>query len=156
MTKNGTILSVVALLLAGIYIFVFSDWFSHGVIQITPAIRPTRPQGQRDPTVVPVYPVSFGLYGKHRLTSVKVVSASEFATNKYARPLWHMISDGGSAPTKVVVYGLSPKGMKPAIPRARPDPLEPNVPYVLFVEAGKIKGQTNFFTREIVHAAVAR
>ena len=56
------------------------------------------------------------------------------------------------APIKAIVYGYPVKGMKPAIERTRPEPLQPNVPYVLFVEAGKVKGQTNFFTKEVVSA----
>ena len=96
--------------------------------------------------------VSFALDGKYRLTSVKVVAASDYATNKYANPLWHLISDSNSVPTKAIVYGFPIKGMKPATPKARPEPLLPNVPYIMMVDAGKIHAQTNFHTSEVVQS----
>ena len=152
MTKNGTILSLVALLLAAAYVYFFTDLFNKQAIQIIPQIRPSRGSTSKDPTIAPVYPVSFSFNGKYSFTSVKVLSASELATNKYANPLWHLISDSNSLPTKAIVYGVPIKGMKPAIPRARPEPLQPDVPYVLIVEAGSIKGRTNFLTREVIQA----
>jgi len=152
MTKNGIVLSAIALLLAVIYIYFFTDWFNKETIQIIPQIRPGQKQAAipRGGDSSTVYPVSFSFDGKYKLTSVKVVSAEEFATNKYANPLWYMISDSNSLPTKNIVYGYPIKGMKPAIPRARPEPLQPDIAYVLLVEAGKINGRTNFHTREVV------
>jgi hypothetical protein len=32
----------------------------------------------------------------------------------------------------------------------RPQPLEPEIIYTLFVEAGKMKAQTNFTTKEMI------
>ena len=149
MTKNGIVLSVIALLLAAAYIYFFTDWFSHETIQIISQVRPNRPANiPRDPKSPPVCPVSFLLRGKFKLTSVKVVAAEEFATNKYANPLWHLISDSNSPPTKSFEYGGKIPGMKPAVPRTHADPLEPEIPYLLLVEAGKMKGRTNFFTKE--------
>ena len=40
--------------------------------------------------------------------------------------------------------------MKPAVPRARPEPLQPGIPYLMLVEAGKIHAQTNFHTLEAI------
>jgi len=151
MSKNGIVLLTVAVILGVIYAFYFTDWFYKGSIEIIPQVRPTRPSGiPRDPNTAPVYPVSFLLQGKFALTSVKVVSAEDLATNKYPTALWYMISDTNSVPTKSFLYGERIRGMKPAIPRARPEPLQPNITYTLVVEAGKLKGQTNFFTRELV------
>ena len=151
MTKKGMVLSVIALLLGATYIYFFTDWFNQETIQIISHMRPNRPanipRGVKSP---PVYPVSFMLRGKYKLTSVKVVSAEEFATNKYAQPLWHLISDKGSRPTKSFEYGGQIPGMKLVPPGQRADPLEPDVPYLLMVEAGRIKGCTNFFTKEFV------
>lgn len=151
MTKNGIVLSVIAVILAVVYAIFFTDWFRTDTIQIIPQVRPGRASAiprQRDQP--PVYPVSFAFDGKYKFTSLKVVSADEYVTNKRAEPLWHMISDSNSVPTKVVVYGMPIKGMKPSAPRARPQPLQPDTPYLLFIEAGKVKGQTNFMTREYV------
>src|SRR5205807_2428480 len=151
MSKNGIALSVVLVVLAVVYVAYFTDWFSKESIQIIPQIRPGRasaiPQGPGAPAVSPV---SFAFDGKYRLTSIKVVSADDYATNKYANPLWHLISDSNSIPTKAIVYGLPIKGMKPAVPRARPEPLLPGMPYIMMIEAGKIKSQTNFHTLEAI------
>jgi hypothetical protein len=151
MTRNSYVLITLAAMLGAAYAYFFTDWFTHETIQIIPQIRPGRAaNAKRSGDTPPVYPVSFSFDGKYKLTSVKVVSADDLKTNKYANPLWYLISDSNSAPTKAIVYGYPIKGMKPAVAQTRPEPLQPNLPYVLFVEAGKIKGQTNFFTKEIV------
>jgi hypothetical protein len=151
MTKNGIFLSVIAVLLAACYVYFFTDWFHKETIQIIPTIRPGRPSAiPRDPDQEAVHPVSFALDGKYKLTTVKVIPAAELATNKYAMPLWHLISDSNSVPTKSIVYGYPIKGMKPAVPRARPEPLLADVEYTLLVEAGRIRTQTNFHTTKAV------
>ncbi len=43
--------------------------------------------------------------------------------------------------------------MKPKVPRAAPDQLEPGVPYKLYLTAGKAKGEVKFQTHEIVKPA---
>jgi len=151
MSKNGIVLSVIAVLLAATYAYFFTDWFHKKTIQIIPSIRPTHASAiPRDPDQPPVYPVSFALDGKYELTAVKVVAASELATNKYAAPLWHLVSESNSIPTRSIVYGYPIKGMKPTVARQRPEPLMPEVEYVLLVEAGGRKAQTNFHTARAV------
>lgn len=151
MTKNGTVLSVIAVILGACYAYFFTDWFRKDTIQIIPTIRPGRASAiPRDPDLEPVHPVSFMLDGKYALTTVKVVVAADYATNKYAQPLWHLISDSNSVPTKAIVYGYPLKGMKPAVPRARPEPLLEKVEYTLLLEAGKIRAQTNFHTTKAI------
>jgi hypothetical protein len=150
MTKNGMMLSVVAVILAAVYIYKFTDWFNKPTIQIIYQIRPSRNvPNPRNPDQAPVYPVSFNFDGKYELTAVKVVSAEDMTTNKYPTPLWHLVSDSNSMPIKAIIYGYPIKGMKPAVPRARPQPLQPEVEYVLMLEAGKIRAQTNFHTARV-------
>lgn len=162
MTKNGIVLSILAVILACIYVYFFTDFFVKENIEIIPQIRPNRNLGggrRGNPTPDAggeTYPVSFLLRGKWKLTSVKVVSAEDMATNKHPTPVWHIISDSNSVPTKAFFYGERIRGMKPAVPRATPEQLQPEVPYVLMVEAGRVKGQTNFYTREIVKPAPAQ
>ena len=147
MSKNGIFLSVIAVLLAAIYVYAFTDWFRSETIQIIPTIRPGRVSAvPRDPDQAAVYPVSFAFSGKYRLTSVKVLAAEDLATNKHPTPLWHLISDSNSVAVKSMVYGYPVKGMKPAVARMQPEPLVPDVDYVLQIEAGAIKAQTNFHT----------
>ena len=155
MSKKGIVLSFVAVLLAAAYVHYFTDWFHKDYIQIIPQIRPIRTARpvKRSPLDTQVYPVSFSLNPKCRLTSVKVVNADDLRTNKYASPLWHLISDSNSVPTPAIVYGQLIRGMKPAVPRARPETLQPDVVYTLVIDAVGIQGRTNFHTREIVQPA---
>jgi hypothetical protein len=147
MTKNGIVLSIIAVILAAVYVAYFTDLFRREGIQIIPTVRPGSASAiPRDPDEVPVHRVSFALDGKYKLTSVKVLVAAELATNKYATPLWHLVSDSNSVPTKSIVYGYPITGMKPSVPRARPEPLLANVEYTLVLEAGKTHSQTNFHT----------
>jgi hypothetical protein len=147
MTKKSIFLSFIAALLATAYVCFFTDWFNKETIQIIPQIRPGRASSiPRDPGSAPVCLVSFAFDGKYKFTSVKVVAAGDLATNKYPTPLWHLVSDSNSVPIKAIVYGYPIKGMKPAVERTRPEPLEADVSYVLMVEAGKVRGQTNFHT----------
>lgn len=151
MTKNGIVLSIIAVILAAVYVAYFTDWFGKDGIQIIPTVRPGSASAiPRDPDEAPVHRVSFALDGKYKLTTVKVLVAVELATNKYATPLWHLVSDSNSVPTKSIVYGYPIKGMKPSVPRARPEPLLANVEYTLVLEAGKTHSQTNFHTTPAV------
>lgn len=154
MTKNGIVLTVIAVILAAVYALYFTDWFRTETIQIIPTIRPGRvsaiPQGSEQ---APVYPVSFAFSGKYKLTSLKVVAADDLATNKHPLPLWHLVSDSNSVPTKSIVYGYPVKGMKPAVARMRPEPLVAGVQYVLMLEAGTLKASTNFQTTQAVEPA---
>lgn len=144
---NRTWFSLILLaLVAGVAIYVHLDWLRPPPIQITPTIRP----GQRSRLNPDVYPVSFMLDGKYELTEIKVVAVDDIKTNKYPHALWHMISDSHSKPTKIIVYGMPIPGMKPSVPRGRPEPLQPNVPYRLIVKAGKSQGQADFKTMEVV------
>src|SRR5262245_51170151 len=99
MSKNGIALSVVFVILAVTYVCFFTDWFTKESIQIIPQIRPGRASSiRRGPDTPAVSPVSFAFDRKLELTSVKVVSAQDYATNKYSNPLWHLISDSNSIP----------------------------------------------------------
>src|SRR5262245_25571572 len=101
MTRNTYVLFGIAALLGAAYVWFFTDLFTRETIQIIPQIRPGRPSNvSRSGDAPPVYPVSFLFDGKYKLTSLKVVSAQELATNKYANPAWHLISDSNSMPTK--------------------------------------------------------
>jgi len=153
MTKNGIVLSVIAVILAAIYVYAFTDWLRTESIQILYTLRPSRvTTAPADPDQPAVYPVAFTFNGKYGLSSVKVVAASDLGTNKHPMALWHLISDSNSVTTKSIVYGYPIKGMKPAVARMRPEPLMPDVDYVLMIESGTIKSQTNFHTAKAIVA----
>lgn len=120
-----------------------NNWWRRAPMEIIPSIRPGRTSSLNPD----VYPVTFLLDGKYRLLSIKVVSADDARTNRVPRPVWHMIADKPSPETKLLTYGMPLRGMKPSFPRARPEPLQANTTYRLFLEAdGGIKGQVDFKT----------
>ena len=152
MTSKAKVLLVCAVILAAVYVVFFTGLFRTRTMQIITQVRPGRASAiPRPHDSAPVYPVSFRFNDRYRFTSIKVVNAAEYATNKFAFPLWHMVSDSNSVPQRAIVYGV-PKipGMRPVVARTKPRPLEAGVEYILIVEAGKIKTQTNFVAREFI------
>ena len=145
MSKNGIMLSILAVTLGAVYAYLFTDWFHKDSIQIIYTTRPGR-ISMGEPGNEPVYQVSFAFDKKYKLTAVKVVAAEDLATNKYPTPLWHLTSDSNSLPTKSIDYGRPVKGMQSASARAHPEPLQPDIEYVLMLEAGKVSARTNFHT----------
>jgi hypothetical protein len=142
MTKRLFILLAVAFLLAGTWVYYSSDWFAPKKIQIFHSVRPAPPgrDGNRAATDV----IIFGLNRQFKLSEVQVVPLAEWQSNKNARARWHLISDGPSAPTKSFAYGQPILGMQPAVPGARPEPLEPSVAYRLLIRAGSLKAEHDF------------
>jgi len=139
------ILILCALVLGGVYVYFFSDWFAPSDIQIYQTIRPnimaTRRPARRDAPRPSSHTVSFSFNRRLLLTEVKVIPASDVATNKHPHPIWHMISDSNSVPTKALTYGGWIRGMRPAVKGAAADPLEPNTAYKLYLDsdAGKVE-----------------
>lgn len=147
MTKNGIILSAIAVLLAAAYVSYFTDWFRKETIQVIASIRPSRiSSAPRDPDQQSVHPVSFSFSRKLKLTCVKVFAAEDVVTNKYPTPLWHLVSKSNSLPVNSIQYGYNIKGMEPAVARMQPEPLQPDVDYLLQIEAGPVKSETHFQT----------
>jgi hypothetical protein len=143
MTKKNSVLIVCVLVLAGVYVFFFTDWFKPQTIQIYHASRATRglrPGAAKSDTL----PVTFGFQRELKLTEIKVVPLAAMQANKDTLPIWHLISDSNSVPIKFFFYGERIRGMKPEVPGSRPEPLQTNVTYRLFVAAGSIKGQHDF------------
>ena len=61
--------------------------------------------------------------------------------------------DSNSVPTKALIYGQPLRGMKPKIPKTRPEPLQPDVKYRIYVAAGKYQGKIDFKTVEAADPA---
>jgi hypothetical protein len=137
---------VVALLSGAIY-FV-AQFFKPGPIQIVCDIHVTRARANRNnPQTTanrPTFNLAFGLDQQYQLTGVKVVSLEEWTTNKEVRPLWHLVSESNSVPTKAFFYGERIRGMEAAVKGSRPESLETNVTYHLIVQAGSRKGECDF------------
>jgi hypothetical protein len=143
MTRKSWMLIGFALALAIVYAVFFAHWFKPGTIKIYHLTRPSgyAMQTRRDG---PAPPITFNLQGGYKLTEIKVVLLAEWETNQNAQPVWHLVSDSNSVPMESFVYGQHIRGMKPAVPGAQPQPLQPNVTYRLFVTAGRARGQHDF------------
>lgn len=146
--KNIALLSLVAVL-GGIYLVKFTNLFRAPAIEIVSRSRPqvSLRKGKKAPLPSAGNSISFLLNNSYKLTSVKVVEESDAKTNKYPHAVWRLISDSNSVPTKSIFYGVPVRGMKPESANAKPEALEPNVSYILLIEAGTLKGQTTFTVR---------
>jgi len=151
--KQMVLLAVVVL--SGIYLFFFTDWFATEGIQVTHAVRPPSLARRARPGIPylgrPVSPVFFTLNRKVRLTELKVYVAAEVATNKYAHPVWHLVTNAKPNPkrpgllmTKGFVYGGFIRGMTSKVPNAEAEPLEPNVTYRLVFQTKDAKVDYDF------------
>ncbi len=139
--KNRTrFLLFAALILGGLYAYNFTDWFAEKKIQIKYRILSGRGGKQVDP-------ITFYLEGEFPLTSLKVISTDEAATNKYPHAYWHLISDSNSIPTADFLYGEQLKGMKPKVAGLAAESLQPGGNYRILIEAGKLKGEKDFQPR---------
>jgi hypothetical protein len=143
MTKKSVTLLVAAILLAATYVYYFTDWINPPIIQIIAQVRPytiAARAGASFGTVI------FTLDRKYALTTVKVVPVSALATNRNPAPLWYLVKNTNSVPVHGFAYGARLRGLRPAVPQARPEPLEPGTQYRLFVASGRAKGQIDFRT----------
>jgi len=150
MTRKKVVLSVIAILgLGSLSLYFNRDWFTKETIQISHRVSPWITQtrrGRRSSSNDPGNPVTFSLNKYYSFNSIKVYVASEMATNKYAHPVWDLVSESNSVPTMSFRYGSYLRGMHPAVKNARPDPLEPGITYRLVVKVGNQQAQHDFMT----------
>ena len=147
MTRKIWLLIAFAFLLAGLSLYLNRDWFAKDNIQISHRSRPARAvllRRKRPADDSLVNPIVFGFDRKLKLTSLKVIPLPDIQTNKYPHPIWHLVSESNSVPTKDFAYGARISGMHPAVQGAAPDPLEPGATYRLMIEAGPVKCSHDF------------
>jgi hypothetical protein len=140
MTKKDTCLVLILIILAGAYVFCFTDWFKTKTIKIFSTSRHI--QYARARNDLPY--ILFGMEGTYRLTEIKVVALTDFQKNPSAASVWHLISVSNSIPIKDFTYGQHIHGMKPSVAGEEPGDLETNVMYHLIVKAGHIQGTHDF------------
>jgi len=135
-----------ALALGSLSLYLNRDWFSKNNIQIYHRSRPARVLwlGRNRADNEAIDPIHFGFNHELKLTCLKVIPVSALETNKFATPIWHLVSDSNSVPIKDFNYGMPIRGMHPARQGIKPDPLEPNIKYRLLVEATTFKGEHDF------------
>ena len=146
MTRKQWTLLALAVLLGGFSLYLNKDWFAKDNIQIYDRSRPIRGGGlvRRQVEEGAVNPIVFGFDRKLPLKSIKVIPLSALETNKYPHPIWYLVSESNSVPTKDFLYGMNIRGMHPAVKDSAADPLEPDVKYRLFIETGSIKAEHDF------------
>src|SRR5258708_2006138 len=129
MTRKNWMLLALAVMLGCLSLYLNRDWFSRDNIQIFHRSSPPRPgvsaRRRQEPSAV--NPVLFGFDRKLKLTSLKVVPVSDIETNKYPHPIWQLISESNSVPTKEFFYGSSIHGMHPRVEGATAESLEPGI-----------------------------
>jgi hypothetical protein len=143
MTRKTVFVLIFITLLAGLSLYLNRERFKSDPLEIGDRTMQPRGQARRGPRTPP-NSVVFLLNRETRLTSVRVVLASDIATNKYAHAIWELISDSNSVPVKDFIYGANIRGMKPIVPNAVPETLQPGVKYRLLVEAGSVKAEHEF------------
>lgn len=149
MNRKEFFLVGLVVVLIGVYVIWFTDWFRAKVLHIEHSQRSLREAWSGNRRLDPsgrqtLGNVTFSLHPKCRLTEIKVVPLAEYRTNKYARALWELVSPSGSPPMEGFAYGLPVAGMQPAQPGLEPEPLTPGVEYRLVVKAGKLTGEHDF------------
>jgi hypothetical protein len=140
MDKKSTPLVIVLLALVLVYVVFFTDWFKPHVIKLFYTTRPI--EHFRAWADLPY--ILFGLEGTYRLTELKVVSLDDFKKNPNTSSVWHLISQSNSIPIKMFTYGEHIHGMRPKFEGDRPQSLQTNEIYRLFVSAGRASGQIDF------------
>ena len=139
MTTKQLMLILLAIMLGAFSLYLNRDWFARDTIQVYHRSRPARFVTGRFAAGSDLESIMFGFDRRLKLTSIKMVPLEELKTNKYAHPVWELVSDSNSVPVKDFTYGMDIGGMRPPIEGLTPEPLEPGVPYRLLVQAGKQK-----------------
>jgi hypothetical protein len=140
MPKKQVYLVVLAALVGGICLYVNRDWFSRRPIQITHRFHAFGGRFDR----AGVAPLMFEFNCRLKLTSIKVVSASEGTNKKPAHALWQLVSESNSVPTRGFLYGMNVPGMRPVYKGTVAEPLDPSQKYRILIEAGSAKAQHDF------------
>ncbi len=141
MKKRDAILIVVLLVLGGVYVTFFTQWFVKKRIVITASLRPAQGAGSA------VLPVIFKLDNDYKLTKVKVVPLDDENFQPQATPVWDLVAKSNSTATRMIIYGTPVEGMEPALKGTQPEALDPNVIYRLVVAAGEVTGTVDFRTK---------
>jgi hypothetical protein len=141
MQKKEITLVAFLLILGVLYVVFFTDWFRKKTLTIVPSARPER--GIAAGTPLPVY---FKLNRSCELTSLKVIPLQGTNFDAHTPPIWYLVANTNSRPTKLFQYGVPIRGMHPAIPKAQPEPLEPGHVYRMIVSTTDLTGYTDFKT----------
>jgi hypothetical protein len=149
MSQKKLLLSLLLLLaLGGLCLYLNRDSFADRPIQISHRISPwlQSSRARRADPLNNYSPVVFSFNRYYRFSEIKVVLVEEIATNKYAHPLWHLVSETNSFPTASFAYGERLRGMSPKVKGSTADALEPGVKYRLMVRTVGKEAEHDFST----------
>ena len=141
------ILTLLAGLLGTFYLYLFTDWVAPKRIQIIVQNRTALAQERGRRTS----PLAFVLNGDYRLTHIRVVPLPAPGASTLKGPMWELISLSNSIPTHGFAYGQKVRGMNTDRAASRPEPLAPDTPYRLIVEAPHAKGEVDFRTPPVMN-----
>jgi hypothetical protein len=145
--KNVILTTTLIVAIAALYLYEYRDAIIGRPIQISHTFRLRMAMARRLPAglsgYAPLIP-TFTLGSDYRLTTVKLIRLDELKAKGYARPLWELVSDTKSYPTRVFLYGRGIPGMHPKSPDVEPEPLVTNVAYRLLITSGRLKGKHDF------------
>jgi len=151
MSKKQLGLILLAVVIGGLWLYLYSDWFMRQRIQIhTRLLPPTLARLQkRLPASVlgktpGAAPMMFEWDRMLKLTDVEVIPLSALQTNQYASDVWHLVSDSNSPPTRGLIYGESVPGMRPATKGLEPESLVEGEKYRFVIRSGKLKAEHDF------------
>ena len=140
------LLILCAVLIVGLmYYYLYHDSFVKRDIPIQFMFRPD-PRKARGPAGPENDSIGFVLSKEYKLTSVEVLPLDDLATNKYAHPTWHLVSDSNSVPVATFAYGGRIRGMHSEVKDLVADPLQPSTGYRIVIKAGSVRGEHDFKT----------
>ena len=145
MTRKTLLLILALVALAGFSFYLNKDRFRSEGIQIGERWVAPRPGMQRRGQKADSRVLLFLLDRKAALTSVKVIPLADIQTNKYPHAIWSLTTESNSIPVKEFFYGVTLRGMKPAVKGAIATPLDPNPQSRLFLETESQKLTYDFF-----------
>ena len=143
-TRKEMVMVGLFIVLLALYVAYGTSCFRTPAMRIEHTVRPSIQRASpRDPAgkARTIYVTSFAFDREYPLTSIAVFRAQDLAAGNRS-PLWHLV--GRTEPTRSLVYGSAPSGMKPYLAGTAAEPLEPNVTYRLVAEAGGIRGEHDF------------
>jgi hypothetical protein len=145
MTRKNWILLGLLLLLAGGYVYRFTDWIRVPRIQVEVA---TRPSG-RAPAGATVLPTLFLLDRECRLDLIRVIALSNVPPATVGKAVWHLVAEGKAEQQRGFEYGEALPGYKVA---RQPDALVPGALYRLELASGRARGARDFTAQAPVPA----
>jgi hypothetical protein len=129
-SKKTAILILVAVILGGISLFLYFDSLPPKKIQIAYRIVPAGKTSAVEFLLDPAYP----------MMRIKVTPA-----NEPMHALWELTPVNKPVTKDAFVYGEEIPGMKPLIPGAKPEPLDPTSKYLMVVSFAKnVRGECTF------------